>query len=411
MALEAPPIGAPQTESKSPASGRSAASRVDYLDGLRGLACLLVVIYHCYTTLHWHLYLPLPGHFDLASLEFLGYTGVNLFLVLSGICLFLPVVRKDGILNVRDFAIRRCWRIIPPYYAALIVVLLYIWVARLDYRPTYYIAALATHFLFIHNLFYAYTKGIIGPAWTLALEAQWYVVFPLLVVAYRLFPPRWVLLSTLLVSAAFRVAAIPLFHPTQSSSVFFSIMGSLPSRIFEFSLGMFIAGYLARPKSKEYRLTRWDWVWLAAAAAQILWLAYVGLSKIGPRTWPFTDAAYGILFAGLTLLAAKSASAAYRVFTSKAAMWLGTISYSIYLIHLPVINILAPRLARFANIPHANFLLGWFVLLPIAILCGWIFYLLFERPTLLHLQKVRAAQRQKPALAAAEEASDLSASP
>jgi peptidoglycan/LPS O-acetylase OafA/YrhL len=382
---------------------------VDYLDGLRGLACMLVVSLHIYTNLPWHFVLPVPGvRIDLSHPEYLGYTGVNLFLVLSGICLFLPVVRRGGTLNARDFAIRRCWRILPPYYAALLLVIAYAWVVLGNHRISSYAMPLFMHVLFIHNFFFQYVQAIIKQAWTLALEAQWYVAFPLLVIAYRVFPPRLVLLSTLALSLAFRAISIPLYHPGLNLNVYFCVTGSLPSRIFEFALGMFIAGNLANRASEGYRLSRWDWFWVAAAAAQILWNYPTGW-KIVPRAWPFTDAAYGILFASLTLLAANKATIAHRILTNKLAVWIGTVSYSIYLTHLFVLGILIPRFAHHFGY-HANFF-AWFVLAPACVIFGWLFFLAFEQPALNKLKVLRAAHRQAPALAAAEEAADLTATP
>ena len=100
------------------------AQRLDFIDSLRALAALYVMICHAYHEpgngyhASW-----LINHIGLSY----GHVAVDVFIVISGFCLMLPVTRRNGELgSVRDFMRRRVRRILPPYYAALILSLLFI---------------------------------------------------------------------------------------------------------------------------------------------------------------------------------------------------------------------------------------------------------------------------------------------
>src|SRR6266571_6214202 len=121
--------------SSFPASAR----RLPFLDGLRAFAALWVVLGHCHLlTLGWNRSGSLWGR----PLDLLLYShlGVNLFLVLSGFCLALPVVHHANRLpqGGAEYLKARAWRILPPYYAALLLLLLAncFWpVARWGFHP------------------------------------------------------------------------------------------------------------------------------------------------------------------------------------------------------------------------------------------------------------------------------------
>ena len=118
-------------ESTVAASRDTSRGRMDYIDALRGVACLLVLVFHNFGGVaspaivssrlsFW----PKLG----LTLTGFGWIGVPLFLVLSGFCLFYPIVSKMPIdqVNVdpRTFYRRRARRILPPYYAALFLFIL-----------------------------------------------------------------------------------------------------------------------------------------------------------------------------------------------------------------------------------------------------------------------------------------------
>src|SRR6187549_3444077 len=107
---------------------RTTSLRLEYLDGLRALAALYVVLFHagdCFLDAER----PLHGFArNLQRALSFGHDAVAVFIVLSGYCLMLPVARNGGVLvrGLPDYIARRAWRILPPYFAALLGTLLVI---------------------------------------------------------------------------------------------------------------------------------------------------------------------------------------------------------------------------------------------------------------------------------------------
>jgi len=211
-----------QVNPGAPQSGTSKAdNRIPQLDGLRGLACVAVVMCHCY--LHcgdyaWPI-LPVLGEtWAPTRLLYFGYSGVELFFILSGFCLSWPLLGKPLPIGYwpRWFW-RRFWRIAPPYYGAILVSIL---------------LAVFFHF-FAFDIAGARTKQTEIPSiksvliactfygtmfndsfWTLILEWRWYFLFPFLLIL-----SRWLgSLVLLFVTAGLSVATFFLLPGTLGAS-------------------------------------------------------------------------------------------------------------------------------------------------------------------------------------------------
>jgi peptidoglycan/LPS O-acetylase OafA/YrhL len=157
-------------------------NRLAPLDGLRGVAILLVVWYHVWQ-ITW-LSAPLP------ALEFLpetGFSGVALFFVLSGFVITYPFLRAESTgepqPNWRRFAYRRFIKIVPSYVLSLIVLIATSY-AHFDSAGDA-IAAIVTHLFFVHTWWEPTFGAINGVLWTLAVEVQFYVLFPLVWWCFR----------------------------------------------------------------------------------------------------------------------------------------------------------------------------------------------------------------------------------
>lgn len=147
--------------------------RLDYLDGLRGLSALYVVLLHVSQIVNDRLHGD--GILSTAYPVMLKYgrNAVGIFIVLSGYCLMLPVVRsEEGQLRggVVQYIKRRARRILPPYYAALILSLLITAFVPTNYpfmgftlnlpQSDFTLGILLSHFLLLHNLKPEWLHGI-----------------------------------------------------------------------------------------------------------------------------------------------------------------------------------------------------------------------------------------------------------
>ena len=153
-------------ETKAEEKTLTARPRLDYLDGLRGLAALYVILHHAYMCMIYYKPESLPSLL-LSATSWLQYgrLAVATFIVLSGFCLMIPVIRsKDKKVHGgnRIYFKRRARRILPPYYIALLLSsVLYILMPALKLPgqpfgdrslPAYTTEALIAHLFLIHNL-------------------------------------------------------------------------------------------------------------------------------------------------------------------------------------------------------------------------------------------------------------------
>ena len=147
------------------------------LDGLRAAAALSIVLFH---TLH-----RAGFQYSQASRTFGNYfwflaTGVHLFFVLSGFLLFLPyaraMLRNQPLPSARRFYRRRALRVLPAY---LVVLAILAWLPTSERIHPLSAGSVITHLFMIHDSFPPFNRDFEGPFWTLAIEAQFYLLLPL----------------------------------------------------------------------------------------------------------------------------------------------------------------------------------------------------------------------------------------
>ncbi len=359
-------------------------ARLESIDGLRGLACLAVLLYHScvhFGDIGW----PRVGlaSFPLtqAHLFAYGYGGVDLFFVLSGFCLAYPIVsRPERAVNWKQYAINRMRRIIPPYWAAMLLfACLSLWMTHHAIPP----------FAAQHILDWPGTKQVIYSLllvsssfntsfWTLPVEWRWYFVLPVLILLWRRIGAVGVLLCSLVVS----LGAIFVFMPSHQVSLKF-LIGFLPVFLPLFGLGIWAAS-LATEREKfswERQAVR-----LAPAGIVITLLLVIAFA-------PSVEAAFTTKIGLLRLttwgplcfflvLAATQQGRVQRLASWRPLVWVGTFSYSLYLVHEPFLRTAA------ALILPRHWLLGWVLLCQIVVLpailvgLGYLFFLAAEKPFL-----------------------------
>ncbi|GAC1457161.1 MAG: acyltransferase [Ktedonobacterales bacterium] len=154
---------------------------IQALDGLRAVAALSVLFFHAFRSVTDRMTVFSQ---DISFVWYYGQTGVHLFFVLSGFLLFLPyaraMLRGLPLPSTRLFYRRRALRILPAYWVCMAVLVSTQLPAFLTWTG---LANIATHIVLIHDDFPEFNRTIENPFWTLAVEAQFYLVLPLLAAA------------------------------------------------------------------------------------------------------------------------------------------------------------------------------------------------------------------------------------
>ncbi|GAB3145662.1 acyltransferase family protein [Microbispora hainanensis] len=370
-------------QATAPSTRAHAPARLPGLDGIRGIAALFVVLHHC-----WLLSFPgFPADTGPAWAGWLvyGHLAVVMFIVLSGFSLAVSPARSGWRLNgLRRFAYRRAWRILPPYWAALLFSLVVAWTLIPQPgqgSPT--AKSVLVYGLLVQDLFGSPSPN--GAFWSIAVEAQLYVVFPLMLLVLRR-AGATVLLAALTVVVALvgllapYVPAVDLFmRLTPQFAVLFAI-GAVAAG----TAAAMTPGVTARGEAHE-DVSPWPsrlpWLALAAAAPVVLLIVLRGPAwTVAHYFW--VDLAVGPA-AGLLLasVAAGRPRPLVRLLDTRALRRLGSFSYSLYLIHAPIVvvvnrMVLAPRL-----VPGVTTFLATLVLtVPLALLAAWLFASVFELP-------------------------------
>ncbi len=301
------------------------------VDGLRGLAILLVFGYHTWL-FSW--YTP-PPPFDVVART--GYLGVDLFFLISGFCLYFPYARHaletSAAQSVRTFAYRRFIKIVPSYLLALAVTLAVALPAILS--PLESIWPLAQHLLFIENFFDDRFGGVNSVFWSLGIEVQFYLIFPLLA---AIFTPR-----PLLAAAAMLAAALAYRYGLAGCCIDREVvMRQLPAFLDVFAFGM-LAAYVfvyVRKHFGEWLLERR--FALTLAALLLVAIAYGLLSSAnavqydlnGREHWNLAGRSVLAGVMALLILTSCFGQRWWRfVIGNPALVFLSVISYNLYLWH------------------------------------------------------------------------------
>lgn len=313
----------------------------DFIDGLRGIAILMVLVCH-------HLYVnPRSG----PAVQFIGGVfsacghGVALFFALSGFLISWPFWKRkfSGAAQVvpTGYGWRRFWKIYPPLALSVLVLTpAYVFL----HQDWSYVPVAAQWLAGIP--FFLPVSGQFNPVmWTLVIEVQFYVLLPLLFLCLRRVPARvclWTLsLLFLLVPFLFR------FLTGHSATFYPEINSWFPSALDSFGLGILVAG-LENLKVLKKSWSRLGWVGLALWPLTLLAIAWL---QTHPEHGGFaaTEAVgwMGKIASGCLLCyVANPQCSVARLLCAPWLRWCGIVSYEWYLLHQPVIvwarNLLGP---------------------------------------------------------------------
>ncbi|HZP84263.1 MAG TPA: acyltransferase [Chthonomonadaceae bacterium] len=361
--------------------------RLEFLDGLRGLAALYVVLYHTVQYVG-------PGLSPLAQAAIgwmrYGHYAVCVFIVLSGYCLMLPVARSaDGQLRggFWPYIKRRARRILPPYYAALAISLLLVVLVESvkggdrsseTWATNFSPGVLLSHLFVVHNLWFDWHMAIDPPMWSVATEWQIYFLFPLLLL------PVWRKGGVI---ALFAVSFVLSYAPRLLLPADSNLDWACPWFIGLFAMGMAgaVVGFSQQPAMRAWR-ERIPWgLWAFALFGAICGILACGSE--GMHDLWIMDVLVGMFSACLILycaLAAGSRSEArrpwmLRLLETRGAVLLGTFSYSLYLIHFPALYKFFAVLGSLRLPPLMELVFRIGVGVPLALSVSYLFHLAFER--------------------------------
>lgn len=360
---------------------------LSYLDGLRGLAALYVVLYHLGMEMgktalpHWAervLGLFRYGHFS-----------VDVFIVLSGYCLMLPIAKSGALRGgVAPFLVRRARRILPPYYAALAFSLLLLYISQwliktrgvtVAAEPRFDVAGLVSHLLLLHNLSPSWEFQIDGPLWSVATEWQIYFVFAFLLL------PLWRRCGVVIpLFVAFLIGMAPhwLLHGYNDRACFWFL------GLFGIGMAGALVSFSNTCLSKRVRKLPWGVFALSFGMCVKIMLIRHGIWLGDPHAgWWRIDTVVGMATACFIIACTKavqqnSRALLVRPFDAWPSQVLGLFSYSLYLTHAQML-VLAHALLLATHVsPLVCFgvLLGG--VLPFCLIVAYLFYLGFERPFL-----------------------------
>lgn len=325
-----------------------AGARIPELDGLRGLAILLILLGHHFSS---HLQ-PEPGSPLVYLIIALRYTwsGVDLFFVLSGFLIGgILLEQRQAVNYYRVFYVRRICRIFPLYYLLLLLFFGLLAVGAGAVSPWLFQNPLPflSYFTFTQNFASVYYVAYVGaPAawmgvtWSLAVEEQFYFVMPCVMRKVR---DRWlplILLSVIGLSLLLRVFIYSNFAVGSIANYVLT-----PTRVDGLMMGVLIAYALRQPRWKQALIAQRRLVTVA------FWLLGGGL--VGLNIWrqelataeSIVMATIGYTWIGLfyalllLLLLLNQGQRVTAFFRNPVMRWLGEISYSFYLVHIPIIGL------------------------------------------------------------------------
>jgi peptidoglycan/LPS O-acetylase OafA/YrhL len=325
--------------------------RYDFVDSLRGVAILLVIAVHSvgvsfgFDQLKWTT--GFGRDFDVGK-QFLivlpatfGWAGVAVFFAISGFCIHNSF-SKESRLGFFRYIVKRFYRIYPPYFLPMLV--FYILGAERggDYGN------FITHALLIHNYFPAYFLGINGAFWSIAIEFQLYIIYIFLFVLIERFGWRVVLAGCLCVELCVRIA---MGHFLMTYGTVPKFISGLPlAYLFSWTIGAAAAELCNRNAPTVFQVKRLHIVALIVTG--------VGCCFVKPL------AAFSfLLFATATALCMVYMHEQNVPFRVPALAKIGLISYSIYLIHLPILYSISSLFGR--DIPLLTFVVSLFGTVPV----------------------------------------------
>ena len=348
------------------------------LDHLRALAILLVLGFH------YQLQFSHPSWTEWFMQ--IGWTGVDLFFVLSGFLiasqLFAHIKKGRGI-SLKDFFIKRIFRILPIYFFIVSVYFL-----LPNFREKETLPPLWKFLTFTQNFGLEIKHfGTFSHAWSLCVEEHFYLLLPLILLfltSKKLFAKSyWILIALFVFGIVFRMYLWSIYYPSNTV-----IDSSLPywtehiyyptyNRLDGLLVGVAIAALYQFSPKLWGKISKFgnQLIIISIALLTVIYFAFADLGAYSTSIWgfPLISIAYGFL-----VLGAISPSSFLYHWNSRMTTLIATLSYAIYLSHKGIIHIVQELLTKFGINKNTNMM--FLVCIAVCIIVAWLLNLTIEKP-------------------------------
>jgi peptidoglycan/LPS O-acetylase OafA/YrhL len=364
------------------AEQKSSPQHYPFLDGIRGIAILWVFLFHSLGESYGWNHFPWRGwlrSFDeprslvlLFPLS-LGGLGVAIFFAVSGFCIHLSHVRNRE-KGWRYFFHRRFFRIYPAYLAAILIFFfLWPWHNYSLYSPTSFKSIIA-HLFGVHNL-YIHTKFDINPSmWSIGTELQLYAVYPLLLIVMSKLGWGYGLIAMLVFELFVKAISSGIAEDRQSLQLF-----ALSNSPFAFWFSWAIGAYVAQNSIIERRES---FKWVDFRVLILLNFAAILYKPLAFTSFPLIAFATAVAIDRYIAKRWHSIKLPFGRTVWNHLTWLGIISYSVYLVHQPILAQAGDLLAKLGlpqNSPVIE-MTTCVLLYPLIVIFAYGLYRLIEIP-------------------------------
>ena len=330
----------------------------DFITGLRAIAATMVVMIHTGALLEF-------GTIGF-NITMAGKYGVDIFFVISGFSIAKTFMEAK---NYHVYIIKRLWRIIPLYFFVITIVTLllnYEVIAPNPYAEKYGVTPDLYNYIFhltmITYFDYRIATSILGVEWTIPIEVFWYAMLPYFIFYTKTFPRvlMMVLLCLFLTFLAsyFSKQIFGTIQPIKWSPIAYGHL---------FFLGA--ASYFARNNFHE-----------SSGIKPTLWIYFATVIFMLSLMFDFGDLRREVLALSsaifIVFMQDNRAVFINKILSAKPLIFLGSISYSIYLIHMPIISIINKYIVIFDSTA-----LQFITVYCLTIIFSMISYLFIEKPT------------------------------
>ena len=325
---------------KENARSRSIPDYIDTLDGFRAIAAVLVMMFHFWQQSWVTMVVKIgPLSIDFTPIVSFGGVGVELLFMLSGFCLYYPLaMHPERRLNIGNYVYKRCVRILPSYLLCVVVCSAY-QIGRLDagLLREQFIGNMTLTQMTTASLAYNHLNPVL---WSLAIEAQFYVVFPLLLKVFRK-KPYWVMIAAIGIGESWRWYQREIDH-----SQINWLMNQLPGMIDVFVGGMMaahMAAMLKRTLSEEQKKAYAPMFTLMLLMFFMVYIfttkyiyqhRYDDIADNLSRLQMYTRKFLIISFAGCILCSVFACRGIHRLLGNPVTRFVSTVSYQLYLWHM-----------------------------------------------------------------------------